>query len=339
MGKKKTGDLKIAPDEVATSSAPASVFETLFGNVGVESAAGVSIFSSDNPFRRKDSDSISAAATVNRSPNDGSDDQNVDDIKSRKKGKEKKLGSPEEDVRSSSDIKKSKRKDKSRDHELDIGATKKDDEESGFERQGGLKKNKKKGNVSSSETLEMIPGFSGELKVNLQKTENEDVKLMKEKKKKRKRDEIEREYEVKKYGATEVAEVEVEGSGGNVVGKKRKSLDDPSEMLVTKEGFDDESKLLRTVFVGNLPLKVKKKALGKEFGQYGEIESVRIRSVPLANVSFVIYIFIILNFSFMGLCSIYQSSTLRLLYSFSEQSKKPRKGAILSKKVNESADR
>ncbi|KAK1380586.1 hypothetical protein POM88_027330 [Heracleum sosnowskyi] len=51
-------------------------------------------------------------------------------------------------------------------------------------------------------------------------------------------------------------------------------------MVDTEEGFDDEDKLLRTVFVGNLPLKVKKKALLKEFSQF----ALRIRSVPIMDV-------------------------------------------------------
>ncbi|XP_039141847.1 RNA-binding protein 34 [Dioscorea cayenensis subsp. rotundata] len=75
-------------------------------------------------------------------------------------------------------------------------------------------------------------------------------------------------------------------------------------MVVPKEEeeFDDEEKLLRTVFVGNLPLRTKKKALMKEFGRFGEIESVRIRSVPLLD------------------------------------SKIPRKGAVIKGKINESVD-
>lgn len=298
MGRKKTTDPINAPDESATVSAPFSVFETLFGSAGVENS-GVSIFSNDNPFRRKDSDSIPAPAE--KSPNASSDG------KSRKKGKEKRVGtdldSAEEGVKSSSEIKKFKRKEKTRDPELDNVD---DDGERGSESQGVLKKNKKKGTVLGSETTEKSPEFDGELKIDEQRTDNklgENVKFMKDRKK-RKRDELEREYEAKKYGVAEVAEDEGEGSGGNVVGKKRKALDDPSEMMVTKEGFDDESKLLRTVFVGNLPLKVKKKALAKEFSQFGEIESVRIRSVPIDIAN----------------------------------SKKPRKGAILSKKLNEAAD-
>jgi nucleolar protein 12 len=98
------------------------------------------------------------------------------------------------------------------------------------------------------------------------------------KKKKRKRDEVEKEWEEKKYGIVEG------GDKDEKVGNKRKLRDNPADMLVSKEGFDDEDKLLRTIFVGNLPLKVKKKTLLKEFKQFGEVESVRIRSVPLQDV-------------------------------------------------------
>jgi nucleolar protein 12 len=74
------------------------------------------------------------------------------------------------------------------------------------------------------------------------------------------------------------------------VGRKRKADDLAAEAAPFKEEpepFDDEKKLLRTVFVGNLPLKIKRKAIVKEFQQFGEVESVRIRSVPLVDVSFV----------------------------------------------------
>ena len=99
------------------------------------------------------------------------------------------------------------------------------------------------------------------------------------KRKKRKRDEIESEYETKKYGTVEETTKKV--------GEKRKKADEVADTMVSKEGFDDESKLLRTVFVGNLPLKVKKKLILKEFSKFGEVESVRIRSVPIVDVSFL----------------------------------------------------
>ncbi|KAI4980490.1 hypothetical protein ZWY2020_020975 [Hordeum vulgare] len=49
------------------------------------------------------------------------------------------------------------------------------------------------------------------------------------------------------------------------------------------EAFDDEGKLLRAVFVGNLPPRTKKKVLTKEFTIFGMVNSVRIRSVPLGD--------------------------------------------------------
>ncbi|KAI4998042.1 hypothetical protein ZWY2020_053384 [Hordeum vulgare] len=52
-------------------------------------------------------------------------------------------------------------------------------------------------------------------------------------------------------------------------------------------GVDSEGKLLRTVFVENLPLRTKKKALTKEFTTFGVVDSVRICSVPLGDVSVV----------------------------------------------------
>ncbi|KAJ4829390.1 hypothetical protein Tsubulata_014533 [Turnera subulata] len=140
----------------------------------------------------------------------------------------------------------------------------------------------------------------------VKKVENKgsaDLGLEGKRKKKRKRDDVEKEYEERKYGAA-TAEEEVKAAAVEV-GKKRKKADNEVDLLVSKEGegFDDENKLLRTVFVGNLPLKVKKKALLKEFSRFGEVESVRIRSVPIVDT------------------------------------KIPRKGAVLLKKINDSADR
>ncbi|CAL4937161.1 unnamed protein product [Urochloa decumbens] len=72
------------------------------------------------------------------------------------------------------------------------------------------------------------------------------------------------------------------------VGEKRKAPDDAAAAAAgaeedDEESFDDETKLLRTVFVGNLPLRTKRKVLTKEFAAFGEIESIRIRSVPLVD--------------------------------------------------------
>nr|XP_009397120.2 PREDICTED: RNA-binding protein 34 [Musa acuminata subsp. malaccensis] len=111
----------------------------------------------------------------------------------------------------------------------------------------------------------------------------EDSGSPKENRKKRKRREIEEEYEKRIYDAAENV-LEGDGVEGRIVavGEKRKAADVvSSDMEVSKEAFDDESKLMRTVFVGNLPLKTKRKSLQKEFLKFGEVESVRIRSVPI----------------------------------------------------------
>ncbi|XP_052148777.1 uncharacterized protein LOC127767465 [Oryza glaberrima] len=120
-----------------------------------------------------------------------------------------------------------------------------------------------------------------------------------EPRRKRKRDEVEAGHERRRLGGAPAPPLPV-------VGEKRKV---PEEVAAAagagqeeEEAFDDESKLLRTVFVGNLPLKTKRKALTKEFAAFGEIESVRIRSVPLTDT------------------------------------KIPRKGAVIKGKINDSVD-
>ncbi|MCL7025430.1 hypothetical protein MKW94_011741 [Papaver nudicaule] len=159
-----------------------------------------------------------------------------------------------------------------------------------------IKKRKKVVNSEKKEEKE-------EENPNLNVLENDEKK---EKKKKRKRAEIEDVYEAKTYGVDEKIDGKNEKDGNNKsktkVGEKRKTRDDPSQTMVSIEGFDDESKLLRTVFVGNLPLKTKKKALLKEFSQFGEVDSVRIRSIPILD------------------------------------GKMPRKGAIMKGRINDSID-
>ncbi|KAG6507416.1 nucleolar protein 12-like [Zingiber officinale] len=107
-----------------------------------------------------------------------------------------------------------------------------------------------------------------------------EVECSRKKRKKRKRAEIEEQYAKRKYGNEEDSS---EGERTAVVGKKRKAAYlNSSQLVESKEPFDDESELVRTVFVGNLPLKeTTQKALLKEFAKYGEIDSIRIRSVPI----------------------------------------------------------
>ncbi|KAK3182980.1 hypothetical protein Dsin_030266 [Dipteronia sinensis] len=219
-------------------SAPSSIFQTLFGG-GADQNAGVSsIFSDNNPFKRKSQESQSGFDSIENPKNAGSLDSDIADVKKTKRKKEKRSNLDQEA--------------KNLDVDVDV------------EGNGGSEKSKRK---------------------------------------KRKRDEVERDYEEKMYGAK--AEGEEDVNRKVVVGEKRKKADDKTEDTMAptnEEGFDDENKLLRTVFVGNLPLNVKKKSLLKEFSKFGDVESVRIRSVPILDT------------------------------------KVPRKGAILTKQINDNVD-
>ncbi|KAK8657979.1 hypothetical protein V6N13_036195 [Hibiscus sabdariffa] len=262
MGNKKTKEpVTVAvPDSV--SSQP-DIFKTIFGDVSEPDAAVSSLFSDDNPFRRKPIESVG-----DRSLDLGAPELKLGKRKAKEKAETPTLGSSEE----ASEARKSK---KGRNMEnLNLGPLDGTDESSGLDAKNKLSE-------ENRETSKLV--------------ESQDVK-----RKKRKRDELEKEYEEKKYGTVAVA---TDAEEKVVVGQKRKKPEDVgAAALVPKEGFDDDSKLLRTVFVGNLPIKVKKKVLMKEFSKFGEIESVRIRSVPLSDT------------------------------------KKPRRGAILLKQINEKAD-
>jgi nucleolar protein 12 len=121
------------------------------------------------------------------------------------------------------------------------------------------------------------------------------------------------------------------------VGAKRKAPDDAAAAAAgageeeDEDAFDDESKLLRTIFVGNLPLRTKRKALTKEFAAFGQVESVRIRSVPISDVSAVAFL----------LSSLFDSrwNGLTIVSLCLLQTKIPRKGAIMKGMINESLDK
>lgn len=227
MGKKKSKETEMESqnDEPQTK---AGIFTTLFsGDVAEGESSGFSsLFSDDNPFRRKQppeiKDSTSLDATKGNKRNvdeEGEEEEEtVLPVKTKKCKKEKKLKSSDSEA----------------------------------------------GGVVEKETNSEVIEEAG----------------LDSKRKKRKRDEIENEYETKKYGSVEMKKEKK-------VGEKRKKADEVADTMVSKEGFDDESKLLRTVFVGNLPLKVKKKVILKEFSKFGVVESVRIRSVPIVDVSFL----------------------------------------------------
>ncbi|CAN1859969.1 RNA-binding protein 34 [Linum perenne] len=207
---------------------PADIFKRLFSGGAEDAAVASSIFSDENPFKRKPVEEKPPTLAIEKP-------EAVSDIKEKKK----------------------------RDKEL------------------------KKSSLDSGQVVEKA-------KEGVDEPSNKTAK-------KRKREELERDYEMKRYGGTAS---ETQEAAVRVGGKRKKPDADDEEALVSnkeEEGFDDEGKLLRTIFVGNLPLKVKKKALLKEFSQFGEVESVRIRSVPVMDT------------------------------------KIPRKGAILQNKINDAA--
>ncbi|KAE8723615.1 SNARE associated Golgi protein family [Hibiscus syriacus] len=263
MGKKKSKE----PVTVAVSdtvAAQSDAFKTIFGDVSQPDTAVSSLFSDDNPFKRKSIES------VEDHKNDGSL------------------------VSGAPPLKRGKRKEKEEGEIPTFGSS-----EEGTEAHKSKKgRNPENLNLGSLDNFESS-GLDAKRKLSEEKKEApESLKGLK--KNKRKREEVEKEYEERKYGAVAV---ESDAEEKVVVGQKRKKPEDVRVVAsVPKEGFDDESKLLRTVFVGNLPIQVKKKVLIKEFSKFGEIESVRIRSVPL------------------------------------NDTKKPRKGAVMLKQINDKAD-
>ncbi|XP_059275656.1 uncharacterized protein LOC132030162 [Lycium ferocissimum] len=287
MAKKSKDKQKQQPTNNETSNSSDNIFNTLFG--ATEDSNISSLFSDNNPFKRKPNDNSTATQEPKIDVLEASIENQTD----------------------TAEIKKRKKKDKNvilNVESEDQDGKSKGVSSSGVDESNGVvldsvkKKKKDKNVILGKEEVNEDKGSSDPKRVDFSEfVESNDGISEKKKKKKRKRDEIEAEYEAKKYGVVDVVEVE-KGIGEMVVGEKRKKMDNPEDMMVKNEGFDDENKLLRTIFVGNLDLKIKKKALLKEFGSFGEIESVRIRSIPLTD-----------------------SAT-------------PRKAAIIKKKLNDNAD-
>ncbi|KAK6947403.1 RNA recognition motif domain [Dillenia turbinata] len=251
-------------------SSTSDVFRSIFGDVPQDSS--VSLFSDSNPFKRK------PQTTTTTPSSQSTEDPNPEDSKL---GLENTRNEDFENP-NSEELKKRKRKKDAMPRLEDSDNVEE------------VKKSKKSEELNKLAMLEIGRREAGDADSGMELNGVDGSK----KRKKRKREEIEEEYEAKNYGIA----AKEEGEKRVVVGEKRKKMDDPGESMVEKEGFDDENKLSRTIFVGNLPLKVKKKVLLKEFSQFGEIESIRIRSVPILD------------------------------------SKLSRKGAILQGKINESAD-
>lgn len=120
-----------------------------------------------------------------------------------------------------------------------------------------------------------------------------------EKKKAKRKDEERRDKEAPIAVATAALVKEVEG-GAVIQKKKRKRVEAPEkevekpiqeepEVTATSsvavesvERVDEKSD--RTIFVGNLPKSTKRKAIARFFGQWGQVESARIRSLPTDGV-------------------------------------------------------
>ncbi|KAI4314497.1 hypothetical protein L6164_027400 [Bauhinia variegata] len=310
MGKKKRKEPQETPESNGILDSSSGIFNTLFGEVPEQHTSG-SLFSDKNPFRRKPQESGSCPGSAKDTEipdNGGAGDHDSGELTKRKRKKEKNstvdsgsaFEASEKKLKLGSDVgihqgpQPDRNTEDSQAKNTNLGAqgfalSKK---KKGKEREMTLQSNNVP-NIGEGEDPDS--GLRSKEKYDLV---NEDKENMK---KKRKRDELEEDYEARKYGAVEEKDDGGEGLGNKTVGSKRKTVDNPADMLVSNEGFDDESKLLRTIFVGNLPLKTKKKSLLKEFKKFGEVESVRIRSVPILDT------------------------------------KRPRKGAILSKKINDSA--
>lgn len=245
MGKKHSSTKKNGDLKPPSSSSGDDIFKYIFGDVSQdqEAAQSASIFSDNNPFRRKPIDPSQQSLKIQQENQLGGSVGNEESLENR--------------VFETPDGGEGKKRKRSKDKVVAVG------EGEGSESKGFSKK--VKGKIGS-----------------LGKDEDVNVGVEVKDKKKRKRGDIEAEYEAKRYG--EVVLKDDKELGGGIVGEKRKAMNSAVDMVDTEEGFDDEDKLLRTVFVGNLPLKVKKKALLKEFSQFGEIDSVRIRSVPILDV-------------------------------------------------------
>ncbi|KAL8053427.1 hypothetical protein ABFX02_05G069900 [Erythranthe guttata] len=261
MAKKPKTPLKDAnPTDVSKSnegSNSSTVFKALFGEIQDQNSASDSLFSDSNPFRR----TLLETKLANR---------------------ELELANTEKSA-ADSDLPQTKRKKKRNKDEVQVESS---DLGAGLveEKSKKLKRADSRGNkignsnfgIESNEAVEKAVGhFAEDSRIS-----DVGVEIEKKTKKKRKRDEVESEYEARRYGVADETKENKAGSN-SVLGEKRKTIDNPEDTMVSKEGFDDESKLLRTVFVGNLPLKFKKKEITKAFVKFGEVESVRIRSVPL----------------------------------------------------------
>lgn len=284
---KKSKEKQNQPNNETSNSS--DIFNTLFGTTSTDSNIA-SLFSDQNPFRRKPNDNNPTATqdpkvdVLEGSVENQTDGVSVNSDSGEAEFKKRKKKDKNVILNSGSVVEeggKSKRVDFSKVEESNDGVLDSERKKKGKKVILGLESVGEHGNEDKGSDPKRVDE-SNDGVLDTGRMEDLDLELKNKKKKKRKRDEIEAEYEAKRYGVVAMEEME-KGIGEMVVGEKRKKMDNPEDMMVSNEGFDDESKLLRTIFVGNLPLKIKKKVLMKEFGSFGEVESVRIRSVPVAD--------------------------------------------------------
>lgn len=284
---KKSKEKQNQPNNETSNSS--DIFNTLFGTTSTDSNIA-SLFSDQNPFRRKPNDNNPTATqdpkvdVLEGSVENQTDGVSVSSDSGEAEFKKRKKKDKNVILNSGSVVEeggKSKRVDFSKVEESNDGVLDSERKKKGKKVILGLESVGEHGNEDKGSDPKRVDE-SNDGVLDTGRMEDLDLELKNKKKKKRKRDEIEAEYEAKRYGVVAMEEME-KGIGEMVVGGKRKKMDNPEDMMVSNEGFDDESKLLRTIFVGNLPLKIKKKVLMKEFGSFGEVESVRIRSVPVAD--------------------------------------------------------
>lgn len=105
--------------------------------------------------------------------------------------------------------------------------------------------------------------------------------------KQRKRKHSEHEHvESQEAEATPKKHEHVESQEAEVPPKKKQSNTVNGERRIKMKENEEKEKMLsnRTLFVGNIPIQMSKVKLRKFFSKYGNVEAVRVRGVPVADV-------------------------------------------------------
>lgn len=283
------------------------VFKNLFG----EFSGSLSLFT-NNPYQRKNTAAAAGAQTL--SNDKGSSKESLKKGKKRAGKEEESKKAEAEPIIHSAVKKKNKKKKNENVVKSNDGVPDTKGKPQAVALQDineGAKTGKEKNSLMAYETggsnviVEDAPS-NGELKKSAKELSS--VKREREKRPKRKvvEEEIEEEFGKKfrrsdgKKAKSEshVEDPEIDGilhesiQEENKKQGKRKYVDDGDGVAVPnkkktkktkKEVQEEEEKLLRTVFVGNLPTTVKKKQIIREFSQFGKVASARLRSVALVD--------------------------------------------------------